>query len=195
MRLAIFGGSFDPPHVGHLLASTDAHEQLGLDRLIVVPTGTQPLKIGAAAATATAEQRLEMARLTFSEDARFEISDVEVRRGGLSFTVDTLTEVAERYGEAERFLLLGLDVLGTFTKWKDPERILRLARPVLLERQHDREVALPAVFQETNAIRLSTRRIDVSSTEIRQRVQSGKSIRGFVTEKVAAYIERGGLYR
>ena len=193
MRLAIFGGSFDPPHVGHLLASTDACEQLHLDRLIIVPAGTQPLKIGAAAATP--DQRLTMARMTFGDDRRFEVSDVEVVRGGLSFTVDTLAQVAAQHPAAERFLLLGIDVLGSFTKWKDPERILQLARPVLLERQNEAEVIVPEAFRESRAIRLTTRRIDVSSTEIRDRVRSGRSIRGFVTESVAAFIERGGLYR
>lgn len=193
MRLAIFGGSFDPPHVGHLLASTDACEQLRLDRLIVVPTGTQPLKAGAA--VGSPEQRLAMARMTFGNDPRFEVSDVEVLRGGLSFTVDTLAQVATQHPAAERLLLLGVDVLGSFAKWKDPDRILALARPVLLERQNEAEVGVPEAFRAANAIRLTTRRVDVSSTEIRERVRSGKSIRGFVTESVAAYIEHGGLYR
>jgi nicotinate-nucleotide adenylyltransferase len=194
VRLAIFGGSFDPPHIGHLLASSDACEQLDLDRLIVVPTGTQPLKVGSAVATPA--QRLEMAQLAFGDDSRFDVSDVEVRRGGLSFTVDTLGQLATTYPDADRFLLLGLDVIGSFEKWKDPERILTLARPVLLERQNDQDVVMiPARFQEAGAIRLPTRRVDVSATEIRRRVRAGQSIRGFVTEKVAAYIERVGLYR
>lgn len=193
MRLALFGGSFDPPHVGHLLASSDAIEQLELDRLIVVPTGTQPLKVGAA--VAAPEQRLAMARMTFGQDPRFDVSDVEVTRGGLSFTVDTLAQVAEQYPAAERFLLLGVDVLGSFAKWKEPQRILTLARPVFLERQSGSPVELPEEFRAAQAIRLTTRRVDVSSTEIRERVRTGRSIRGFVTENVAAYIERGGLYR
>jgi nicotinate-nucleotide adenylyltransferase len=193
VRLAIFGGSFDPPHAGHLLASVDAVEQLELDRLIVVPTGMQPLKVGAA--VGSAEQRLTMVRMTFGDDPRFEVSDVEVARGGLSFTVDTLAQVAEHYPAAERFLLLGVDVLGSFAKWKEPQRILTLARPVLLERQMDVPVDLPEEFRMANAIRLPTRRVDVSSTEIRERVRTGRSIRGFVTESVAAYIERGGVYR
>ena len=193
MRLALFGGSFDPPHVGHLLASSDAIEHLGLDRLIVVPTGTQPLKVGAA--VGTPEQRLAMARLTFGQDPRFDVSDVEVTRGGLSFTVDTLAQVAEQYPAAERFLLLGVDVLGSFAKWKEPQRILSLAHPVLLEREAGVPVELPEEFRMAKAIRLPTRRVDVSSTEIRERVRTGRSIRGFVTENVAAYIERGGLYR
>lgn len=191
MRLAIFGGSFDPPHVGHLLAASDAFEQLALDRIILVPAATQPLKAGQAGASAV--QRLEMARLLVQGDERFEVSSVEVERGGLSFTVDTLMHFATRYPTAERFLLLGADVLGSFGQWKEPERILELASLVLLERQSEAPPtpALPV----RRFRRLPTRRIDVSSTEIRDRVRGGKPIRGFVPDAVASYIEAGGLYR
>jgi nicotinate-nucleotide adenylyltransferase len=193
VRLAIFGGSFDPPHVGHLLAADDAYERLSLDRLVFIPTATQPLKAGRA--VASADQRLAMVRLLVEGDARFEVSTVEVERAGLSFTVDTLTHFAKLHPAAERFLLLGADVLASFGEWKEPERILRLARLVLLERQREERVtALPAL-EAAGLMRLPTRRVDVSSTEIRERVRLGKSIRGFVTETVAAYIARDGLYR
>jgi len=193
VRLAIFGGSFDPPHVGHLLAADDAYERLSLDRLVFIPTATQPLKAGRA--VASADQRLAMVRLLVEGDVRFEVSTVEVERAGLSFTVDTLTHFAKLHPAAERFLLLGADVLASFGEWKEPERILRLARLVLLERQREERVtALPAL-EAAGLMRLPTRRVDVSSTEIRERVRLGKSIRGFVTETVAAYIARDGLYR
>lgn len=193
MRLAIFGGSFDPPHIGHLLAASDAFEELSLDRIVLVPAATQPLKAGLAGASAV--QRLEMTRLLVEGDARFEVSSVEVERGGLSFTVDTLMHFATRYPTAERFLLVGADVLGSFGQWREPERILELASLVLLERQSDPPAATPAALRDRGMRRLSTRRIDLSSTEIRDRVRGGKSIRGFVTDAVAAYIERDGLYR
>lgn len=193
VRLAIFGGSFDPPHIGHLLAADDAFEQLSLDRLVFVPTATQPLKAGRAVANAS--QRLAMVRLLVADDPRFEVSTVEVDRPGLSFTVDTLTHFAKLYPSDERFLLLGADVLGSFGQWKEPERILRLARLVLLERQSDEPVASLAALEVAGLVRLPTRRIDVSSTEIRERVRAGKSIRGFVADSVAAFIARDGLYR
>jgi len=194
VRLAIFGGSFDPPHVGHLLVGDDACDQLSLDRLIFVPTATQPLKVGRA--VATAEQRLAMVRLLVRGDPRFEVSTIEVERAGLSFTVDTLTHFAKLYPTAERFLLLGADVVGSFGQWKEPERIEQLATPVLLERQSDDGEEAPPARQEGVAFtRLPTRRVDVSSTEIRERVRLGKSLRGFVTDDVAAYIASNGLYR
>jgi nicotinate-nucleotide adenylyltransferase len=193
VRLAIFGGSFDPPHVGHFLAASDALEQLSLDRIVLVPAATQPLKAGLAGATAA--QRLEMTRLLVDGDERFEVSSVEVDRGGLSFTVDTLMHFATRYPTAERFLLVGADVLGSFGQWREPERILELASLVLLERQSEAPVTVPANLHGRAVRHLPTRRIDVSSTEIRERVRARKSIRGFVPEAVAAYIERAGLYR
>lgn len=195
MRLAIFGGSFDPPHVGHLLAATDAYEQLALDRIILVPAATQPLKVGRT--VASAEQRVAMARLLVEHDPRFDVSTVEVDRGGLSFTVDTLTYFAELHPTAERYLLVGADVLGSFAQWREPKRVLALARLVLLERQRDPQVATPDALgaKGVDVVHLPTRRVDISSTEIRDRVRSGRSIRGFVTESVAAFIERGGVYR
>lgn len=193
MRLAIFGGSFDPPHVGHLLAAEDAYELLSLDRIVLVPASSQPLKVGRI--VAGAEHRLAMARLLVEGDGRFEVSAVEVERSGLSFTVDTLNHFARFYPAAERYLLLGADVLATFGQWREPERVLQLARPAVLQRQGDEPAALPAGLGATDVQRLATRRVDVSSTEIRERVRRGKSIRGFVTDHVAAYIARNGLYR
>lgn len=192
MRLAIFGGSFDPPHVGHLLAAHDAIDRLSLDRVLVVPAATQPLKTGRS--TASSADRLAMVRLLVEGDDRFEVSAIEVERGGLSFTVDTLTQIAAIYPAAERYLLLGADVLATFGQWREPARVMELARPVILERQGE-PAALPAGVDEGRLLRLPTRRVDVSATEIRERVRTGKSIRGFVTDGVAAFIARGGLYR
>jgi nicotinate-nucleotide adenylyltransferase len=195
VRLAIFGGSFDPPHVGHLLVADDAHGQLALDRLVFVPAATQPLKAGLGGARASAEHRLAMTRLLADGDARFEVSTIEIDRAGLSFTVDTLTDFAGRYPSAERFLLLGADVLATFAQWREPTRILQLARPVILERAGDPPVRLPEWMDAAALRRLPTRRVDVSSTEIRERARDGRSLRGFVTDAVAAYIDRHGLYR
>jgi nicotinate-nucleotide adenylyltransferase len=193
VRLAIFGGSFDPPHVGHLLVAHDALDQLELDRVVLVPAATQPLKVGRA--VASAEQRLSMIRLLVEGDDRLEVSTVEIDRAGLSFTVDTLNHFAGQYPAAERFLLLGADVLATFSQWREPERILQLAQTVVLERQGDAAPALPSGVAENALRRLPTRRVDVSSTEIRERVRARKPIRGFVTDNVAAYIARTGLYR
>lgn len=190
MRLGILGGSFDPPHVGHLLVASDAFEALALDRLIVVPAAVQPLKAGRASATAA--QRLAMVRMLFGDDPRFVVDPVEIGREGLSYSVDTLATFAEQYADAERFLLVGADVLPSFPRWREPERIVRLARLTVLQRG-DGPVDLTGV--PGSPLVLRTRRVDVSSTEIRERVRTGHSIHGFVPEAVAAFIEAERLYR
>lgn len=190
MRLGILGGSFDPPHVGHLLAASDAYELLALDRLIFIPAATQPLKRGRAAASPSA--RLEMVRRLVGSDARFGVDAVEIEREGLSYTVDTLTTLAERHPDAERFLLVGADTLTSFARWREPERIVRLARLTVVQRG---EGAVDLTGIPGEPLVLHTRRVDVSSTEVRERVRTGQSIHGFVPDAVAAFIEAERLYR
>jgi nicotinate-nucleotide adenylyltransferase len=193
MRLGVFGGSFDPPHVGHLLAASDACDELGLDRLLFVPAAAQPLKEGRL--VASPEQRLAMVHLAVDGDPRFAVSADEIRREGLSYTVETLAGLVERYPEAERYFLVGADAFATLAQWREPERIARLARLAVLQRSGDAVVAPPAGVPGSAVVRLHTRRVDVSSTEIRERVRAGRSIRGFVSEAVADYIAMSGLYR
>jgi nicotinate-nucleotide adenylyltransferase len=215
VRLGILGGTFDPPHVGHLLAASDAFEALELDRLLFVPAAQQPLKahlpngpVGSRHDRATAPDRLEMVRLAIASDPRFELTAIEIERGGLSYTVDTLSELAKRSPGDLRFLLLGADVLGTFAQWRQPERILELATLAIFTRASgdngDGQASwnqLCAEWQETRGkaprhspFFLESRRIDVSSTEVRSRVAAGLSIHGFVPDAVAAYIAERGLY-
>lgn len=193
MRLGIFGGSFDPPHVGHLLAASDAYDELGLDQLIFVPAAAQPLKQGQL--VASPEQRLAMLHFAVDGDPRFSVSAIEIERKGLSYTVDTLTTFAERYPEAERFFLIGADAFSGFAQWREPARIASLARIAVLHRTGDEAAAAPPGIPEAAVVRLHTRRVDVSATEIRTRVQQGRPIRGFVAAAVADFIATAGLYR
>ena len=206
MRLGIFGGTFDPPHVGHLLAASDAIEHLALDRLVFVPVATQPLKTSRT--TAPAVDRLAMVRLTAGNDPRLGTDSVELDRDGLSYTVDTLREFARRSPSAERFFLVGADVLSTFAEWRDPHVVLDLATLAVLTRRAEpgapttglgrpdrsNEGDLSTMLAQRSTV-VPTRRVDVSSTEIRARVRSGRSIHGFVTEAVAEYIGSHGLYK
>lgn len=189
MRIGLLGGSFDPPHVGHLLAASDAFEALALDRLIFVPAATQPLKAGLALATPA--QRLAMTRMLVAGDARFDVSAVEIDRGGLSYTVDTLTSFRAQWPAAELYLLVGADVPQSFASWREPRRIVELATLVVLQRGSEQA----EVSGMSGTRSLATRRVDVSSTEIRQRVRAGKSIRGFVPDTVAEFIAAERLYR
>lgn len=191
MRIGVLGGTFDPPHVGHFLAAVDAFDALSLDKLIFVPASAQPLKTGTPA-LASAEDRLEMVRRAVGDDTRFEVSDAEIARGGLSYTVDTLEALERERPGAELVLILGMDALSSFDQWKSPERILELASLAVLARSGHRGLSGDAGRGVTA---VGTRRIDVSSSEIRQRIADGKSIRGFVAESVEAYISAENLYR
>jgi nicotinate-nucleotide adenylyltransferase len=191
VRLGLFGGSFDPPHVGHLLAAGDAFETLRLDKLIFIPAAVQPLKTDVQ--PAPAHHRLTMLRLLVGSDERFAVDAVEIERAGVSYTVDTLETFAQRFPRAELFFLIGVDAMATFDAWRDPRRILALARLAILRRPGG-PVGEVNVGR-AGTIELATRLVDVSSTEIRERVRAGKSIRGFVPESVAAYIETERLYQ
>lgn len=189
MRIGIFGGTFDPPHLGHLLAASDAYEALALDRLVFVPTAAQPLK---SAVVASPGDRLAMVERLIGDDRRFAADPIEIERGGLSFTVDTLRELHDRWkadGALALVLLLGADAAATLPHWREPAALASLAEIVVLRRAGAGDGGIGPGRS------IDTRRVDLSSTEIRARVAAGKSIRGFVTESVAAYIEGRRLYR
>jgi nicotinate-nucleotide adenylyltransferase len=206
VRIGLMGGTFDPPHTGHLLAASDALDHLSLDRLVFVPAAQQPLKQHQLAAPAT--HRLRMVQTMADGAPRLEVDEIEVARSGLSFTVDTLAEYARRFPDAERFFLLGVDAFALLDQWRDAARVVSLAHFVVMTRASGpgalHAMDLDAVLSKVGAIGgaqaaspevMNLRRIDVSSTEIRERVRTGRSIRGFVTDGVAQYIETTGLYR
>jgi nicotinate-nucleotide adenylyltransferase len=190
-RVGVFGGSFDPPHVGHLLVAGDAAERLALDPVLFVPTAAQPLKQGRQAAPAAL--RVAMVEALVGDEPRFAVDRTEVDRGGLSYTVDTLATLAERWPGRELVLLAGADALATFARWREPHRIRQMAELVVLTRGDAAEVGPD--FPGGPPTFLPTRRVDVSSTEVRARLAAGRSIRGFVPEGVAEIIRSAGLYR
>jgi nicotinate-nucleotide adenylyltransferase len=192
VRIGVFGGTFDPPHVGHLLLAADARESLSLDKLIFIPVWTQPFKVGTPP-VASPQDRLEMVRLAVADDANYAVDDTEITRKGLSYTVDTLEHLAERYKGAELFLLMGQDALVGFPQWRNPERIRELATLAAMARSDS--LYLWSGVAVENFVAVSTRRVDLSSTEIRERRREGKSIKGFVPESIERFIEARGLYR
>jgi len=196
VRIGVFGGTFDPPHVGHLILAADAFEALRLDKLFFVPARAQPLKVDRPA-IASASDRLEMVRLAIAGDARYAVDDTEINREGLSFTVDTLEGLSGRFEGSQLFLLLGEDSLASFDRWRKPERIRELATLAVMYRARPgggTKTARPSLKRK-GVETLSTRQVDVSSTEIRQRLSDGKSIRGFVPESVEKFIATRRLYQ
>jgi nicotinate-nucleotide adenylyltransferase len=174
-----------------LLLASDARDALDLDRLIFVPAGAQPFKVETPP-IASPQDRLEMLRIAVADDAHYVVDDAEINRKGLSYTVDTLEHLSGRNPGAELFLLLGEDALAGFPKWREPKRIRALATLAAMRRCGPESVESPPL---EGVVNVSTRRVDVSSTEIRERLHLGKSIKGFVPEGVERFIEARGLYR
>lgn len=184
--------------------ASDAVEALGLDRLVFIPNARQPLK--AEEQQSSPDDRLAMTRLATAGDPRFDVDGVEVERGGMSYTVDTLSTLAARAPEDERFFLVGADAANTFAQWREPRRIAQLARLGLMRRAEggapatDDATVIASIVAVTGAdvpppTVIATRRVDVSSTEVRERVRTGRPITGFVPEAVARFIAERGLYQ
>lgn len=189
-KIGVFGGTFDPPHVGHLIAAADAHRALGLDRLLFVPSAVPPHKQRTVRASAAV--RLEMVRAAIDGDPRFAADDLELRRSGPSYSVDTLAELKDREPGCELYFLIGADNLREIAGWHRPDEIVRLARLVVLSREGDAGAERDAPYP---ALRVAVTRVDVSATDIRRRAARGESIRYLVPERVRAIVEREGLYR
>lgn len=188
-RVGILGGTFDPPHTGHLLLALDALDALALDELLLVPAARQPLKQGVAMTDPA--HRLAMTQCLAASDPRLRVDGSEVGRGGLSFTIDTVRALKAARPDAELFLLMGADTAATLPHWREPEALALLVQVAVAGRGSE-PTAMPTGFR---AVPLPTRRVDISATEIRTRVGAGRSIRGFVPDAVADYIAAHGLYR
>jgi len=197
LRLGLLGGTFDPPHVGHLVVAQDALERLNLDRLHFVVAGSPPHKVGEPVSSAPI--RLEMTRAAVEGNPSFEVSEVELDRDGPSFTVDTLHHYRKHLPDATLFLLLGMDQVVEFQDWERPDEIQTMATLVALSRGgSDRTSQGFPANQDGSRFRfqyLDVTRIDVSATEIRRRVGAGRSIRYLVPENVESIIEGHRLYR
>ena len=184
MRIGILGGSFDPIHHGHLILARAAKEELGLDRVLLIPANKSPHK--ADTKPATAEDRLKMAQLAIDSEEGFEVSDTELRRPAPSYTIDTLRELRTLHPRDEFVLLIGGDNAATFDTWREPDEIRRLAQIAVLDR------AGHAVAGDWPIVR---RLVDISSTDLRARVAAGRSIRYLTPDPVCDYIHSYRLYR
>jgi nicotinate-nucleotide adenylyltransferase len=184
MRIGIYGGTFNPVHHGHLILARQALEEFKLDRLIFVPAAESPFKIQNH--TAPAGDRLAMLRLAIAGEDRFSVDPLEIERGGISYSIDTVKMFRSRNPEAELFFLVGEDNADRLTEWHRFEELKKLVCFVVLSRSEDFESSEYPVVQ---------RRIEISSTEIRNRVAKQESITYLVPESVKHYIEQHQLYQ
>jgi nicotinate-nucleotide adenylyltransferase len=192
----VFGGTFNPPHLGHLICAEAAADALGLDRVLLVPAAAPPHKD--VPGDPGPDIRMHLTRLAAAGNPRLEVSDIELRRQGPSYTVDTLRELAEREPAARPVLIMGGDMALGFAGWREPEVIAGLARFAVVERENiDRSAIAGALMRFPGAdVKLfSMPRCDISSTLIRARVAEGRSVRYLVPDVVGEEIERRGLYR
>ena len=198
LRIGIYGGTFSPPHKGHIAAAKAFMEQMWLDILYVIPTATPPHK--EMEVDVSAKDRLEMCRLAFEELDGVCVSDLEIARGGKSYTVETLRELS---GEDRRlFFLCGTDMMLTLDRWREPEEIFRLCYPVYIRRDNDRSldaVIVNKIAQYQKDFGKVVRRIvadpiEISSSQIRQMIAEGSDLSGVVTKKVENYIRNNHLY-
>jgi nicotinate-nucleotide adenylyltransferase len=190
---ALFGGSFNPPHVAHLAVAAAAAETAGVDRVIWMPAATSPHKRAGAGAEPTPEHRVEMTRHAVRGNPAFSVSDLELRRGGVSYTVDTLRALRDAWPEAEAALILGGDSLAGFMSWREPEEILRLARLLVYRRPgFDETDVPPEVLRRTRFVDAPA--LDLSSTHLRERLAAGRTVRYLVPDAVIEYAQRNGLY-
>jgi nicotinate-nucleotide adenylyltransferase len=195
--IGILGGTFNPPHMGHLVMAQEALDQLDLDRVVLMPVAAPPHK--EAREDPGAAARLELCRLAVADDERFAVSTLEIERGGASFTVDTLRELHDVEPEHDLTFIVGGDMAQSLPAWREPEAILRLARLAVAEREGVRreDIArrLEPLHDGDRVVFFDMPRIDVSSSAIRRRVAEGRPVRYLVPDAVAAAIAEHGMYR
>lgn len=197
-KYGIFGGSFNPIHYGHLMICEYIKEEMGLDKVIFIPTGNPPHKdLGVSA-----EDRYEMVRLAISPNPDFEISDIETTRVNLSYTVDTIRELKEIYKEEKLYFLIGLDSLFQLKTWKkigdlsqEIEFVVAL-RPGYIDKEEiNNEIDFLRESFGTRINLIKTPLYEISSTDLRDRIHEGKSLRYLIPKKVLDYIEESGFYK
>ncbi len=191
-RLGILGGTFDPPHLAHLIAGEIAVETYHLDTLLFVPAFIPPHK--AEQAISDARHRLAMTRLAIDGNPRFEVSTIEIDRQGKSYTIDTILSLREQLHPEGIYLFIGRDQLDVFGSWHRADDILKIAKVVVLERPSASKSVISTAL-EGSIESLPIPLLEISSTEIRRRIHDGQSVRYQVPEAVRSYIEEHKLYR
>jgi nicotinate-nucleotide adenylyltransferase len=188
-RIGLYGGSFDPIHLGHLLVAQAALEEVGLERLFFIPAAQSPFK--PAMTPAPAAERLRLLRLALAGQTRCEIDEQELKRGGISYTIDTLRDYARRFPNAALFCLIGADHVPSLTKWREADELARLAQFVVIPRPGQPEANFPSPFRGQA---LKGFPLGVSASEIRGRVKARLPIDHLVTAAVAEAIHKYRVY-
>jgi nicotinate-nucleotide adenylyltransferase len=200
MRVGVFGGSFDPVHYGHLLLAECCREECQLDRVLFMPTAVPPHKQGCVLTAAA--HRVAMLELAISGNPGFDLSQYEVHRGGVNYTVDTLMHLHDQQPEVELFFLMGADMLFDLPHWRNASMVCQLALPIAVRRGRSEldltvlhGIASPERIAEIRQHQVAMPPVEISGTDIRRRVAHGRSIRYQTAPAVVQYIAEHGLYR
>ncbi len=193
IKTGIFGGAFDPPHNGHIRLAKEAVQQLKLKKLLIIPTYNAPHKDNS---NASFDERMAMCSLAFGHIEGAEVSDIERTLGGTSYTINTVRALKKLYPDSAFYLLIGGDMLFGFTKWFRYEALLNETKVCAIARDNDSFIDMMEFANEIGKVRvLPTKAIEVSSTEIREKLKSGGDISQLVPESVMEHIVTRGLYR
>jgi nicotinate-nucleotide adenylyltransferase len=196
VRVGVLGGTFNPPHLGHLVCAQEAYRELELDRVMLIPAGIPPHK--PVEHEPGAAHRLALCRLAVQDDDRFAVSELELDRDGPSYTVDTLQALNSQAPSNELVLIVGADIAVGLPQWREPERVLELATVAIAKRygtaRASVQTALAGLKGGERARFFQMPRVGISSTMVRRRVRAGQPIRYFVPDPVVEYIEQHGLY-
>lgn len=199
MRVGILGGTFNPPHHGHLICAQEARIQLELDEVRLVPLHTPAHRSLEGDEDVSPDQRLAMTKLSIIGQPGLAVSTLELDRGGTSWTVDTLAELADNERDNQFTLIIGADQAMSFGNWREPERIAQLAEIAVATRvDHNREEAIAEIVRATGGkepLPFEMPRVDISSTLIRDRIYNGATVAHFVPAGVPEMIEEANLYR
>jgi nicotinate-nucleotide adenylyltransferase len=190
MKIGLYGGSFDPVHLGHLLVARTAVEELGLDRLFFIPAAQSPFKLDSQHAPAAA--RLRWLRLALAGQADCQVDDQEIRRGGVSFSIETLRDYARRFPRAELFYLIGADNAAKLDQWREPAALAGLAEFVVVPRPGEGAARFPPAFRGRT---LAGHPLGVSSSQIRARLKAGRPVDLLVPPAVAEALRQAACYR
>jgi len=195
MRIGILGGTFNPVHIGHLILAEEVREKLNLDKVIFVPTYLPPHKDNSDIASANA--RLDMVKISIKGNRYFLASDIEVKRDGRSYTIDTLKELKSIYSQDELYFIIGSDLLKYLDGWKDWDDIVKMVKFIVATRPGYplEEISTYIASRQTGASTVAIRAVDVSGFEIRKAIKENKSFRYLVPEGVFKYIDKKRLYR
>ncbi|MCF7873760.1 MAG: nicotinate-nucleotide adenylyltransferase [Candidatus Omnitrophica bacterium] len=186
MKIGILGGTFNPPHIGHLILAQEAVYQLNLNKVFFIPTNKSPHK---EKDQLDPGQRLEMVKLAIEDNPKFQVLDIELKRRGISYTVDTLEQLNRNYPEDSFYLIIGSDLANSFDKWKQPDKIKRLSQIVVALRE-----GVPLEIED-GFKKINITQVGVSSSQIRARIKKNKPIKYLAPKAIEKYIKRNNIYK